>query len=32
MQRDSWAATEPSPEAIEASIPQAKDLMRAYLT
>ncbi len=32
MQRDSWAATEPSPEAIEASIPQAKTLMRAYLT
>jgi glutathione S-transferase len=32
MQRDSWKATEPSPEAIEASIPQAKTLMRGYLT
>lgn len=32
MQRDSWKATEPSPESIEASIPQAKALMRAYLT
>ncbi len=32
MQRDSWTATEPSPEAIDASIPQAKALMRAYLT
>ena len=32
MQRDSWKATEPSPEAIEALIPQAKALMRAYLT
>lgn len=32
MQRDSWTATEPSPEAIEASIPQAKALMRAVLT
>jgi glutathione S-transferase len=32
IKRDSWAATEPSLEAIEASIPQAKALMRAYLT
>jgi glutathione S-transferase len=32
MARDSWQKTQPSPEAIEASIPQAKALMTAYLT
>ena len=32
MERDSWATTQPSPEAIEASLPQIKALMTAYLT
>ncbi len=32
MERDSWQKTQASPEVIEACIPQAKALMRAYLT
>jgi glutathione S-transferase len=31
MARDSWQKTQPSPEEVEAAIPQAKTLMRAYL-
>jgi len=32
MARDSWATTQPSPEEIEALMPQAKALMTAHLT
>jgi len=31
MERDSWQKTQPSPEAIAASLPQIKALVRAYL-
>jgi hypothetical protein len=31
MARDSWQKTQPSPEAIAASLPQIKALMKAYL-
>lgn len=31
MARDSWQKTQPSPEAIAASVPQIKALMKAYL-
>ena len=32
MERESWQKTQPSPAAIEASLPQIKALMTAYLT